>query len=193
MVLIIVDCQNDFILDNAPLKVEGALSAIDNIIKLINSKTIDEVIFTADWHPKDHCSFKENGGIWPRHCVQHTDGANLYTELFKTCVVNELPMQILDKGEMSKVEEYGAVSNIIETSKTYIIKSKTDSVSINKTSNIIVCGIAGDYCVLETLKGLKDLNPKVYLEGIASIDNGEKLNKYIKENNIEIYDSKINS
>jgi nicotinamidase-related amidase len=57
---------------------------------------------------------------------------------------------------------------------------------------LVVCGIAGDYCVVETLKNnvkwFKDTNRiKVYLDGVASIDGGTTLNKYINDNNIKIY------
>jgi nicotinamidase-related amidase len=60
-----------------------------------------------------------------------------------------------------------------------------------------VCGIAGDYCVLETLKGLTGLVGTNYIyvldEFTASIDGGEKLHTYIQENDINlITDSTLN-
>ena len=53
--------------------------------------------------------------------------------------------------------------------------------------NLVICGIAGDFCVLETLKNIKDFTDdvKVFLPGIASIDGGEKLKKYISENDVK--------
>ena len=41
----------------------------------------DLVVATRDWHPPDHGSFTEQGGIWPVHCVQDTDGAELHPAL----------------------------------------------------------------------------------------------------------------
>ena len=52
-----------------------------------------------------------------------------------------------------------------------------------------VCGIAGDYCVLETLKGLNKLfdNITVLSDYTASIDGGVALNEYIsKHSNIKL-------
>ena len=51
-----------------------------------------------------------------------------------------------------------------------------------------VCGIAGDYCVLETIKGLRKFIGDEYItiltDYTASIDGGEKLINYIKENDL---------
>lgn len=183
--LIIVDCQNDFILPNAPLQVKGALKAVAKIEELLLTGVIDNVIFTVDWHPFNHKSFKENGGEWPIHCVQYTEGASIYDSLYLKCAERNIPYQVLEKGTIFNIEEYGAVSEIKDKRTYYELSSKSSTVFINKRVNIIVCGLAGDYCVLETLKQLKPLYPMIYLNGIASIDGGDKLNKYIAENNIK--------
>ena len=80
--LIIVDVQNDFCPGGA-LPVENG----DKIIQIINQyiekvKIAEGYIFaTRDWHPSDHISFKEQGGIWPKHCVQGTEGAEFHKDL----------------------------------------------------------------------------------------------------------------
>ena len=51
----------------------------------------------------------------------------------------------------------------------------------------LVCGIAGDYCVKETLKNLYEKSPNnifVFEDGIASIDGGKALNEYVEEKHI---------
>ena len=56
-------------------------------------------------------------------------------------------------------------------------------------NNIVVCGLAGDYCVKESIKNLLKhwkFNLEVLVNGIASIDNGDKLKEFIKENNLSI-------
>ena len=133
----------------------------------------------------DHCSFKENGGIWPTHCVQNTIGAGIPVELLKTA----RNYVVYNKGMLKYTEEYGAFE-------------LTDNLTFNETYNsmfyknsclddVVICGIAGDYCVLETLKNIVnevDSNKvNVYLDGIVSIDGGEKLNNFINANNIKIY------
>ena len=39
------------------------------------------VFASRDWHPGRHCSFREQGGPWPPHCVQGTEGAAFHPEL----------------------------------------------------------------------------------------------------------------
>ena len=56
----------------------------------------------------------------------------------------------------------------------------------NEISVVDTCGIAGDYCVLETIKdGLMEFpNTEFHVlkECVASIDGGDTLNKFIDEN-----------
>ena len=73
-VLIIVDPQNDFI--TGTLAVNGAKEKMLKLTEYIamNSMNYDNIMVTLDSHPEDHCSFKENGGIWPKHCVMYNNG-----------------------------------------------------------------------------------------------------------------------
>ena len=54
-----------------------------------------------------------------------------------------------------------------------------------------MCGIAGDYCVLETIKGLRTIiNPdhiSVLMDLIASIDGGKKLTEFLDNNGINYF------
>lgn len=74
--LLLVDVQNDF-LPGGSLAVMGG----DQVVTLLG-RCIDifhqhgqPVYATRDWHPADHCSFREQGGPWPPHCIQDTPGA----------------------------------------------------------------------------------------------------------------------
>ena len=60
-ILLVVDAQRDFI--DGSLAVPGAEAIIPEINRIKGG--FDNVYFTLDWHPKDHCSFKGNGGTWP--------------------------------------------------------------------------------------------------------------------------------
>lgn len=84
--LVVVDFQYDFCLLGAPLYVPGSDRALWNISHLIENKKIGEVIFTADWHPANHCSFKRNGGEWNDHCVQFSKGAAIHDLLLYGCI-----------------------------------------------------------------------------------------------------------
>jgi nicotinamidase-related amidase len=189
--LVIVDLQWDFI--GGSLAVDGAEEAVKNIIgKLMTDETIGEVIFTADWHPSNHCSFKENGGQWPSHCVQYTIGAGIDTSVIETCHKRQIPYQVFLKGMDYDNEEYGAFINILDhvtdgvfTGSNFYGTSKADF----GYSKVEVCGIAGDYCVLQTLRNLmkshKITDLSVFTDGIVSIDGGDTLETFIKDNNIK--------
>ena len=183
--LIIVDCQDDFI--SGTMTVNGAKKAIEEIKQYIkdNRIEIEKIIFTCDWHIYDHPSFKRNGGIWPTHCVQHTHGACIDSKLLKLVQGTGIPYEVYTKGE--EVEQYGAFEDIEITidvlSKTYYF----NEVSANVNSDFVVCGIAGDYCVKATLENMisAGISPKVFSNGIASIDGGKIIDKFIKNHNLE--------
>lgn len=80
--LVVVDVQRDFC--------EGGALAAANTSSLLQplKKFIDEakrqgilVVYTQDWHPENHSSFKENGGPWPVHCVAGKAGSELMPPL----------------------------------------------------------------------------------------------------------------
>ena len=59
--LIVVDMQNDFC-KGGSLEVVGSESIIPYINCLMENKKYDEIIFTQDFHPKEHKSFASNHG-----------------------------------------------------------------------------------------------------------------------------------
>lgn len=195
--LIIVDFQKDFI--NGSLAVNGSDNVEDAIAKFIinNHNELNEIIFTIDWHTRNHCSFKNNGGIWPNHCVQYTEGAGISDKLMNICIDYNIPTKIFIKGNTDDIEEYGAFEKIgtwtYENGSLDIIANnyKNDSPIHIVTSDVIVAGIAGDYCVMNTIKNLMkyhgplDLNISVFKDGIANIDDGTTLDNFIKENNLK--------
>ena len=70
--LVVVDYQNDFASPDGALSVPGRRRDRRRINELMRSGDYDLVVATRDWHPPDHGSFTEQGGIWPVHCVQDT-------------------------------------------------------------------------------------------------------------------------
>lgn len=100
--LVVVDFQYDFCLLGAPLYVPGSDRALWNISHLIENKKIGEVIFTADWHPANHCSFKRNGGEWNDHCVQFSKGAAIHDLLLYGCIGSGVPYRVLINVEQPK-------------------------------------------------------------------------------------------
>lgn len=177
-VLIIVDPQNDFIFGS--LKVSGAVEAIKNIHNNLIKERYSQILVTLDWHPYNHNSFDINGGVWPPHCVQYTTGAAIDLSLSELLVKlsGSIKISVLTKGYNPNKEEYGAFEDK-EIANKYL----------NKEDSIYICGIAGDYCVYETIRNLLNLGYKnitVLTNCIASIDGGIKLNKLIDDNRLKI-------
>lgn len=180
-ILLIIDPQNDFIWGS--LAVNGAREAINRLtLSLTQGKIYDKVIITADMHPDNHCSFIENGGQWPAHCVRHTDGCEIKTQLRSVVdILYPNDHLILDKGLDADHEEYSIMDNKTSSGRLLPILLGADEIH--------VCGIAGDFCVLHTLRDLIPVigltNKIVVLKDfIASTDQGVALNEYIEKNGI---------
>ena len=186
--LIIVDEQNDFI--TGTLAVKGAKTAVEETKKFIKShyKEIEKIIFTVDWHPYNHSSFKKFGGLWPHHCVQYTPGACIEPKLLKFVQSYNIDYEVSQKGCIEEIEEYGAFSEITrQGDSVFGERVYLDIIEANPESTFVICGIAGDYCVKSTIQNLLNGNiiPKVFCPGIASIDGGKALSDFIKENKLE--------
>ena len=195
--LVIVDRQKDFNDSLGSLYVLGAEDTELNTLKYIerNSDRIKEVIFTVDWHLPSDKSFERNGGIWPDHCLQFSEGAGISDVLYKACIEHNIPIQIFRKGEVSTREEYGAFEIMSRYGDNLVLFNNCimDSCVQVTTNNVVVCGLAGDYCVKETIKNLLEhskttglFNVSVFKDGISSIDGGETLERFINENNLNV-------
>lgn len=187
--LVVVDFQYDFCLREAPLYVPRSDKALWNISHLIENKKVDRVIFTADWHPANHCSFKRNGGEWNDHCVQFSKGAAIHDLLLYGCIGAGIPYKVITKGTLVNSEEYGIkVAPASRWLKHHTVYSRSVNVDVSPDEQVVVCGLAGDYCVLETLKNLEPIKPMLYLDGVASLDGGVKLTDYIESNNTRLFE-----
>jgi nicotinamidase/pyrazinamidase len=135
--LVIVDLQYDF-LPGGALAVKNGDMIIPKINEYIHLFTdIDlPVVATRDWHPANHCSFKEYGGRWPAHCIAETPGA----ELSKAMKLPEKAI-IISKAIFSDKDAYSGLQG---TELNRIL-------SEIKVERVWVCGLATDYCVLQTV------------------------------------------
>jgi nicotinamidase/pyrazinamidase len=133
--LVIVDFQNDFTPGGALGVPEGDQIA-DRVNELAADDRFDLVVATRDWHPADHGSFSERGGIWPVHCVQGTPGAELYPGLDRARVD-----VVVDKGQDPDTEGY---SGFQATNLADLLRERG-------VDRITVVGLATDYCVKNTV------------------------------------------
>ncbi len=136
--LIVIDVQNDF-LPGGALAVPGGdavIPAMNRYIALFRQSGLP-VVFTRDWHPHDHCSFRAQGGPWPPHCVAGTPGAAFAADL-------QLPpgVRIISKADHAETESY---SNFQGTDLGAWLREQG-------CRRLFIGGLATDYCVLETVR-----------------------------------------
>lgn len=187
--LVVVDCQYDFCNPAGTLYVEGAETAVNHILDFINTHDeLSEVIFTVDWHQAKDASFTSQGGPWPPHCIAFAKGSQIDDRLVQACLDREIPYRVIRKGEVIETEEYGAFQHIEKLPDgSFRLSTMTDEVTC-AGHRMVICGVAGDYCVLETLRNLLNggLTVDVFDRGIASIDGGRKLNDFVRERNLSL-------
>lgn len=169
--LIIVDGQYDFI-EGGKLAVQGGTQALDNIVEYLNSGEISMVITTQDWHNGKHCSFKEQGGDFPEHCVEGTYGADLYAPIVEAIKKNNILWFNLKKGQY--IEEFTAFTHKTEEYSHWKEFGTTDDrnpyLQFHEDEIIEICGLAGDICVMNTAIALKELKPVIIENMTASLD-----------------------
>ncbi len=153
--LIVVDVQNDFC-KNGSLAVQDAEAIIPLINQLMNSNQFALKVATLDWHPKKHKSFYTNHAgkkpfesidlngidqvLWPEHCVQNTFGAMLHKDLNKNFDF------LITKGMNPEVDSYSGFFDNNKKDGTGLLEILKN----NQIDEVVVVGLAFDYCVKAT-------------------------------------------
>ena len=155
--LIVIDIQNDFC-EGGTVPVEGALALVKSLTTL--SRRVQSVggrvIATQDWHTEKHLSFVENGGKWPLHCVQGTEGANFHPNL-------KLPVGsiVIRKGADPKID---AQSAFAESTFEETMRRKS-------VERLFICGVPAELTVLKTALDARSLGCETLVveDGIAAL------------------------
>lgn len=134
--VLIVDVQNDFCPGGA-LPVPGGDRVIPVLNGIVARFTGQPVYASRDWHPRDTKHFQEFGGPWPVHCVAGTRGAELHSDL-------RLPNDavIVSKGQDKADDGYSAFEGTTPEGRRL-----PDDLRARKVTDLIVGGLATDYCV----------------------------------------------
>lgn len=167
--LVVVDMLYDFI--DGTLACRNAGNAVDEAVRFIDKMTSGQeedgneeildtfpVLFVCDHHPAAHCSFKDNGGIWPRHCVQGTHGGQIHQKLMP--YVQE--SLTFFKGTEASKEQYSGAEAANSAGQTL-----EDILALLDTTDVYVCGIATEFCVRSTCEDLMKTGMKVHLVSSA--------------------------
>lgn len=135
--LLVVDVQRDFLPGGALAVPDG-----DRIVPVLQrhlerfERAGRPILFTRDWHPADHMSFRAQGGPWPPHCVAGTPGAGFAPGL-------DLPAaaQLVSKGTRPDAEAYSGFEG---TGLAARLRQQG-------VQRLFVGGLATDYCVRATV------------------------------------------
>ena len=159
---IVVDMLYDFI--DGSLACQNAREAVTESVRYINRNPLQRVVYICDSHPAGHCSFAEQGGAWPPHCVTGTHGQEIHADYYTLVTHPEQRPEgenIFKKGEDPGSEQYSGyeAANITGERVGDFIKRVT---SPGKPS-VVISGIATEYCISETVTDLIEAGFTVYL------------------------------
>lgn len=150
--LVVVDMLYDFI--DGSLACQEAEKAVAATVEVIGRQQLYPILFVRDHHPAHHCSFAAQGGPWPPHCVQDTHGADVH-EALVPFVEEELCFY---KGEDPATEQYSGFEG-----RNPAGQSLGEVLSLMEIENVLVCGIATEFCVRNTAEDLLKAGFKVTL------------------------------
>ncbi len=180
--LVVVDYQNDFIPPDGALAVPGGDELVSRINELIDM--FPNALATRDWHPENHYSFRENGGEWPKHCVQNTRGAEFHPELN----VEGFDDRFKSGFDPEDRSDFNGFSGENSEGKGMAAVLRDEGAEI-----LFFAGLALEYCVKETaVAGLQQGFGVVLLEDCTEpVDeaDGEKAIEEISSKGGEVIDS----
>jgi nicotinamidase/pyrazinamidase len=143
--LLVVDVQNDFADPAGNLHVEEG----QRVVPLVNGEVERAraggatVVYTQDWHPDHTPHFAKDGGIWPDHCIQGTWGAAFHPDL-------TVAGEIVRKGDDGR-DGYSGFS-VRDPLSGEVGATQLESLLRRAgVERVVICGLATDYCVVETV------------------------------------------
>ncbi len=154
--LIVVDVQHDF-LPGGALGVPGGDAVIEPLVRAAHDASL--VVRTRDAHPADHCSFTQQGGTWPVHCVAGTRGAELHP------AIAALDGPIVEKATTQDADAYSGFDG---TQLAELLRAAG-------VTHVLVGGLATDYCVRATVSDALDagFETTVLADAVAAVDAKE--------------------
>jgi nicotinamidase/pyrazinamidase len=152
--LLLVDPQNDFCPGGSLAVPDGdAVMPVLNEWAAAAERAGVPIFISRDWHPQQTTHFAESGGIWPRHCIAGTAGAEFHPDLRvpPTAVV-------VSKGMGETEDAYSAFQarDADETPLATLLRAR-------EVHHLYVMGLATDYCVKASVLAALDSGFRVTL------------------------------
>ena len=165
--LLVVDVQNDFADPAGSLYVEGG----EQIVPVVNAEVEKArsagalIVYTQDWHPERTPHFQRDGGIWPVHCVEDTPGAAFHPDLLVT------DSEVVRKGHDGR-DGYSGFSVRDPLSGERGDTVLHEMLTAHGIERLVICGLATDYCVVETVLDARMLGypVEVLTDAVRAVD-----------------------
>ncbi|MGZ8582111.1 MAG: isochorismatase family protein [Actinomycetota bacterium] len=144
--LLVVDVQNDFADPAGSLYVDDG----ERIVPIVRDEVEQAhaagalVVYTQDWHPEHTPHFQRDGGIWPVHCVEDTPGAAFHSDL------PVADHEVVRKGHDGR-DGYSGFSVRDPLSGERGDTLLHEMLEAKDIERLVICGLATDYCVVETV------------------------------------------
>ncbi|MCS3902814.1 nicotinamidase/pyrazinamidase [Methylohalomonas lacus] len=129
--------KNDFLPGGSLAVIDGdaVVPLLNGDIRLFTARQLP-IYATRDWHPQKHCSFVEQGGPWPPHCIADSAGAAFSADLqlpAKTRIISKATREDRDANSGFAGADLAEQCRLIGVTRLFI------------------GGLATDYCVLNTV------------------------------------------
>jgi len=166
--LIVVDVQNDFADPAGSLYVRGGEHVVERVNAEIELAVREHarVLCTQDWHPEHTPHFARDGGVWPVHCVAGTWGAELHPALRVPDTTT-----VIRKGANGE-DGYSAFTMRDPVTGSTIPTALEPLLREAAVTDVVVVGLATDYCVKETALDARRLgfSTTVLTDAVAAVD-----------------------
>jgi nicotinamidase/pyrazinamidase len=164
--LLVVDVQNDFADPAGSLYVRDGEQVIPVANEQVERATVagSYVVYSQDWHPASTPHFQSEGGPWPVHCVRDSWGSSFHPDL-------RVEGDAVHKGDQGG-DGYSAFS------ERDLLSGETEPTMLQRllrehgVERLVICGLATDYCVVETVEDARGLgyDVEVLRDGIRPVD-----------------------
>ncbi len=175
-----VDMQYDFIAPDGALFIPDSPKIVPNVQRLVDAARQGRVLLLSevDVHYPDDEELQH----WPPHCMEGTPGGEIIPE-----ALAEKRMVIANEAGFDFPESFAGLQQIVMEKNTLdvfdnpnmelLLKRLTPEASppFHQDAEVIVFGVATDYCVRKTVEGLLRRGRRVAVvrDAIAAIDRSE--------------------